>query len=100
MATVGPSGGRGGGLLVCGFGFGCWSSDMIVGPFRQQYVWPEAVSGTVKSLEVALSIRESLMQGFVKCVGVTPIHMRQKSVLIPPFLGCDTTEIEFSVVLG
>ena len=28
-ATVGPRGGRGGGLLVCGFGFGFWSSDII-----------------------------------------------------------------------
>jgi hypothetical protein len=29
VATVGPRGGRGGGLLACGFGFGFCSSGMV-----------------------------------------------------------------------
>jgi len=29
VATVGPRGGRGGGLLACGFGFGFWSPVMV-----------------------------------------------------------------------
>jgi hypothetical protein len=29
VATVGPRGGRGGGLLTCGFGFGFCSSGMV-----------------------------------------------------------------------
>ena len=29
VTTVGPRGGRGGGLLACGFGFGLCSSDIM-----------------------------------------------------------------------